>query len=138
MHRTIGAYIEDSGIDSSWEESGIFGEGAVNTILEGKHVKRGVCAHLVTFQALLALYSQSFFDDNKEIYLHCAKYADKLNSACCSDDKDAILNTYDDMQKQFASFDIQARMKCFDEKNGNKAMFAYTRQYMRLILEMLI
>ena len=28
MHRTIGAYVEDSGIDYCWQESGVFGEGA--------------------------------------------------------------------------------------------------------------
>ena len=138
MHCTIGAYIEDSGIDSCWEESGIFGVGAVNAILEGKHVKRGICAHLVTIQALLTLYSQSCFDNNKEIYLHCLKYADNLNSACCSNDKDAMRKTCDEMQKQFASCNIHARMKYLDEKNGNNPMFAFTRQYMVLILEMLV
>ena len=91
---------------------------------------------MVTFQALLTLYSQSFFDNNKEIYLHCLKYADKLNSACCSNDKDAIRKTYDEMQKQFASCNIRARMKYSDEKNGNNPMFAFTRHCMVLILEM--
>ena len=67
--RCIVPYVEDSGIDICWEESGVFGEGAVHTILAGKHVKRGVCAHLENYQALLSLYCQSFFDKNKDMYV---------------------------------------------------------------------
>ena len=58
-------------IDTCWEESGIFGEGAVHTILGGKHVKRGVYAHVETYQALLSLYCQSFFEKSRHsILLH--------------------------------------------------------------------
>lgn len=39
--RTIGAYIEDSGIDMCWVESGLYGPATVRQILEGNHVKRG-------------------------------------------------------------------------------------------------
>ena len=78
MHRTIGAYIEDSSIDNCWKESDEFGAGTVHTILQGTHDKCGVCAHLVTFQSLLALYSEPFFVQNMEIYLTCSKAADKV------------------------------------------------------------
>ena len=74
------------------------------------------------------LIQSNVFDNNIEIYLHCLKYADKLNSACCSNDKDAIRKTYDEMQKKFALCNIHARMKYFDRKNGNNPMFAFTRQ----------
>ena len=53
--RTIGAFIEDSGIDMCWIEASIYGPATVKQILEGNHVKRGEAAHLGTLQAFFAL-----------------------------------------------------------------------------------
>ena len=137
MHRTIGAYIEDSGINNCWEESDVFGAGAVHTILEGKHVKRGVCAHLVTFQSLLALYSEIFFVQNKEIYLTCSKAADKVSLACSTGDKDEIRNAFSQMKHEFESCKLHNRMQAFDTKNSDRPMFLFARQFMEMVLEMI-
>ena len=138
MHRTVGAYVEDSGIDICWEESGVFGEGVVHTILAGKHMKRGVCAHLETYQALLSLYCQSFFDKNKDMYVESLRCADELNHACKTNDKDEIRKAFDEMQIQFGSSNVDERIKSHDEKNKNRPMFVFSRQYMNMVLEMLI
>ena len=137
MHRTTEAYIEDSGIDNCWEESDVFGAGAVHTILEGKHVKRGVCAHLVTFQSLLALHSEIFFVQNKEIYLTCSKAADKVSLACSTGDKDEIRNAFSQMKHEFESCKLHNRMKAFDTKNSDRPMFLFARQYLEMVLEMI-
>jgi len=54
--RTIGAFIEDSGLDMCWVEADIYGPATVKQILEGNHVRRGEAAHVATLQALFALY----------------------------------------------------------------------------------
>ena len=58
--RTIGAFIENSGIDMAWIESDLYGPNTVKQILEGNHVKRGEAAHLVTLQAFFTLYQEAF------------------------------------------------------------------------------
>ena len=58
--RTIGAFIENSGIDMAWIESDLYGPNTVKQILEGNHVKRGDAAYLVTLQAFFILYQEVF------------------------------------------------------------------------------
>lgn len=58
--RSIGSFIEGSGIDLCWIESDLYGPTTVKQILEGKHVKRGEAAHMVTLQALFILYQKAF------------------------------------------------------------------------------
>lgn len=61
--KTIGGYIENSGIDLAWIESDLYGPCTVKQILEGNHVKRAETAHLVTLQALFTLYQDAFLSD---------------------------------------------------------------------------
>ena len=53
MLRTIGAYIDSSGIDMCWIESELYGPSTVKQILDGNHVKRGEKAHMITLQACM-------------------------------------------------------------------------------------
>ena len=53
--RTIGAFIDNSGLDICWFESELYGLATVKQILEGGHVKRAETAHMVTLQALFTL-----------------------------------------------------------------------------------
>ena len=59
--RTIGAFIENSGLDMGWVESNLYGPSTVKQILGGNHVKRGEAAHMVILQALFSLYQEAFF-----------------------------------------------------------------------------
>ena len=59
--RTIGAFIENSGLDMCWIESDLYGPSTVKQILRGNHVKRGEAAHMVILQALFSLYLEAFF-----------------------------------------------------------------------------
>ena len=47
MLKVLGKYIEYSGIDSLFLESGIYGETTLKQIMQGKHMKRGVEAHVL-------------------------------------------------------------------------------------------
>jgi hypothetical protein len=50
--RAIGSSIEASGIDDAWIEADIYGPTTTRQILEGRHMKRAVTAHIITLQAL--------------------------------------------------------------------------------------
>ncbi|CAH3151769.1 unnamed protein product, partial [Porites lobata] len=67
MLRTIGAYIDSSGIDMCWIESELYGPSTVKQILDGNHVKRGEKAHMITLQALFALYLDGFLKTLPEL-----------------------------------------------------------------------
>ena len=59
--RAIGSSIEGSGIDDAWIESGVYGPSTTRQIIEGKHMKRGVSAHITTLEVLLlAFYLMNF------------------------------------------------------------------------------
>ena len=42
----------------------MYGPATVKHILDGKHVKRGVEAHIVTLQAVQMLYQEAVFKEN--------------------------------------------------------------------------
>ena len=65
--RTIGAFIDNSGLDMCWFESELYGPATVKQILEGGHVKGAETEHMVTLQALFTLYQEALFQDSSDI-----------------------------------------------------------------------
>ena len=57
----MGKYIQDSGIDQTLFEAGLYGPGTLNEILSGKHMKRGMEAHNVIYLCLHKMYMKEFF-----------------------------------------------------------------------------
>ena len=65
--RTIGAYMENSGLDFSWTEADLYGPATVKQILGGIHVRRAIEAHVVTTQTLFLPYKEAFFEEHPEL-----------------------------------------------------------------------
>lgn len=80
--RTIGAFIESSGLNMCWVESDLYGPCTVKQILGGNHVKRGEAAHMVTLQALFSLYQEAFFLRHPAVLTIVEKSANNLSYAC--------------------------------------------------------
>jgi hypothetical protein len=59
--RTLGSFVDNSGIDLCWIESDLYGPATVKQIIDGNHVKRCLTAHMVTPQVLFILYQKAFF-----------------------------------------------------------------------------
>ena len=74
--RTIGSYMDGSGLDLCWIESELYGTSTVKQILEGRHVKRGITAHLTTLQSLFVLYAEAFYKDKLDLFKKCTKKTD--------------------------------------------------------------
>ena len=51
--RAIGSFIENSGIDDACVQSDIYSPATCRQILEGKHIKRALDAHVTTMQVRL-------------------------------------------------------------------------------------
>ena len=65
--KVIGKYIENSGLDLVFIESGIYGPTTLNQILQGKHMKRSIEAYLCLYLALFKLYINHLFEQNKHV-----------------------------------------------------------------------
>ena len=136
--KTIGAFIENSGIDMAWVESDIYGPSTVKQILEGNHVKRAEAAHLVTLQSLFNLYQETFLsevaDECKE---HLMKLANELEDACSRLEKGEVEEVHKRMVHAVESMDIMKKMDEFDERHANNPMLKVFRHYMAMVLEMM-
>ena len=69
----MGKYIQDSGIDKAFIEVGLYWPVTLNQILKGKHIKRGMEAHMVMNLCLHKMYM-------KELFTKYPEQEDKLRS----------------------------------------------------------
>ena len=56
MLKVTGKYIMCSGIDSLFVEAGIYGPSTLGQIIDGKHMKRGIEAHMAMYLSLYSVY----------------------------------------------------------------------------------
>ena len=84
MLRTVGCYIDNSGIDTAWLHADLYGQTTIKQILDGNHVKRGVKAHTVTLPSLFATNMEAFSKHNAEVFNDCKSEFGKFIE-CCSD-----------------------------------------------------
>ena len=79
----MGSAIEGSGIDEAWVGTDLYAPVTTRQILEGKHMKRALDAHVITVQALSDLllneYDEHGLDDVRGLAL-------TLGNACMEDD----------------------------------------------------
>ena len=66
--KALGKYIEGSGIDDIWIESGLYGPAVTRQIFSGKHFKRGIEAHVVNLIALISLYFDSVSENSNDTH----------------------------------------------------------------------
>ena len=75
--RVIGTFIENTGIDDSWVESGIYGTATAPQIMKGRHVKRSVNAHCITLQVLFDLFFEAFKSDMDSSQMQMALFVEE-------------------------------------------------------------
>ena len=61
-----------------------YGPATTRRILEGRHMKRAINAHITTLQALFDLYIEAFFAENDTLKT-CAKRAYPKIARACND-----------------------------------------------------
>jgi hypothetical protein len=103
--RTLGSFVDNSGIDLCWIESDLYGPATVKQIIDGNHVKGGLTIHMVTLQVLFTLYQKSFFStlDNQ-------------------------------MVEGLRSLDITRKMENFEEENSKNPEFQVSNCYVRMVM----
>lgn len=137
--RTIGGYIESSGVDLAWMEADIYGSATVKQILEGKHVKRAIEAHFITLQSLMTLYQEAFFteySDLKEIVTDAAYNLTQVIAA--GGNTTIITEAHQRMVEVIKDTKITQKMSQFDEKHDSAPSTLVMKQYMMMIMEMMM
>ena len=135
--RTIGSYMDCSGLDLCWIEANLYGTSIMKQIIEGRHVKRGVTAHLTTLQALFTLYAEAFFQDKADLLYDYAEKADKLNKACGNASDEEIQRAHEDMGHAIESSGLLNQMSGFNDDVANRPLAKAIRQYMKMVLAMI-
>ena len=62
--KCLGKYIGGSGLDLAWEASGVYGSATVRQISDGRHIYRGLEAHMMTLLALHTLFQKIVFPED--------------------------------------------------------------------------
>ena len=133
--RSLGSYIENSGLDFCWTEADMYGPATVKQILEGKHVRRGIDAHIITLQALHTLYQDAFFEEYPDLKGRLTVAAEAIQQACCCAEniKDAHLK----MRQELEHLYVSEKLLQFDDMHKGRPLFVIIRHYMKMVMEML-
>lgn len=135
--RTIGAFIENSGLDTCWIESELYGPATVKQIINGNHVKRGETAHMITLQALFVLYQEAFFQQDPDSYRCLEQLTKQLGDVCINGSKEQVEEVHSKLVQAIESKKIMEKMKVFDTAQDKIPLFKVVRQYMKMVMEMM-
>lgn len=120
MFRTIGSYVENSGIDMCWVEAELYGPTTVRQMLDGNHVKRGENAHITTLQALFTLYQEAFFKQHQELHETLQSLAQELCGACKDSTRSQVKKAHVEMVSAIGNLNILEKMSTFEAANTSK------------------
>ena len=118
MLRTIGSYIDSSGIDMCWIELELYGPSTVKQIIDGKHVKRGKRAHMITLQALFSLYLEAFLEGSPDVRRTLEELSTKVGDACKEGTKENIQTAHHSSTNAIQSSEV-VKMSDFDAANAS-------------------
>ena len=139
MLRTIGSFVENSGIDEAWEESGLFGQKTVRQIIEGRHMKRAINAHITTLQVLFDIYAEVFFDKESmsDFVSKWKTETDVLAKAFEDREEEQIRISVQKLTKLWETEEMQQKLVAFDSESQVRPMFKWFRTYMEMVLTMM-
>ena len=121
--RTIGLYIESSGLDDIWTESDIYGPATVKQFLEGKNMKRGLEAHVTTLQALFSLYAEKFFIQHPKLNEDLQSHVKAIDEAW-----EKVRTAHFELTKLLESSNVTKKLNEFDKKNEESSpVFKFAR-----------
>ena len=135
--RAIGAYIDNSGIDTCWIESELYGPSTVKQILGGNHMKRAQTAHMITLQALFMMYHEAVMVEDPNSHQSLEESITQLSDACANGSKEAVKEAHDRLVSTIESQKIIEKMDVFDKEKEKSPLFKIVRQYMRMVMEMM-
>lgn len=135
--RAIGATVEGSGIDDTWIAAEIYGPLTTQQILEGKHMRRSLDAHIMTLQVFFDLYIEAFLKDQTDLQQSIKKPLQDLADACRKGDSCDVAEMHRTLLDSMEQEEVQRRLDQFDEQHKDNPMFIMASRYMDMVITLL-
>jgi hypothetical protein len=136
--RAIGSFVENCGIDDAWVQSDLYGPTTCRQILEGKHMKRALNAHVTTLQVLYDLTLELFLAQHEEVGEQLNRLRDELINDTVGDKQFEHTSGMHTRMKAFVDSNLTSKFETFvSQKQSQSAMFTFFWSYVDLILTLL-
>lgn len=127
MLKVIGKYIESSGLDEILVEANVYGPVTKGQILEGKHMKRAVEAHIILYLALCHFYFDNAVNSNENL---AKPFQEIQNIQTISKE---------DHQNAMSIIEEHGIVEALENIDGDfKMQAAFYRNYMRMVENLLL
>ena len=121
-------------LDEGWIDSDIYGALVSRKILDAKHMKRALEAHMVTLQTVFDLYVEQVMLVYPDLLEPC-KQSSKSISDCCVDGSElSLIVEHENSYKSMDECDVFHRMELFNRSKDNIPNFVFIITYMKLVL----
>ena len=136
--KCIGKFIDNSGLDEIFVESGIYGPQTLEQIKGGKHLKRSFEAYLTLYIALYELYLEklaSFYPEIENLRNASNQIAEKISNSRNSNRKE-VKEGHEQMFHQIENVDFLSKQKSFDccLRNQSKLLRNFMKMFQKLLL----
>ena len=126
--KVIGKYILGSGLDQMLIEAGVYGPTTLGQILEGKHMKRGMEAHMIIYLSLYKVYVDNVLERYPGLRHEITTKANQLSADISSMDLDSMKNHHKEISAETKR--ILEIFSTYDESLNQQALFL--RNYMAM------
>ena len=132
----LGKIINNSGIDLSFEEPGIYGPVTLCQIKDGKHLYHSLEAHFVLYLTLDQNYITKILEKHSDIH-RCLEEIIDTNIATMNENSTLVIkDTYNKIKSVLLSLNFRTLQSNFDESLKNQAQSF--RNYMKVFEHLLL
>ena len=132
--RTAGTSIENNGLDDAWIEAGLYGPLTTRQILEGKHLKQALNAHLTTIQALFDLYLEGSFQEEEALKKAFESDIAAINTTFSENKMELLQGLHQDfVQKSNSNYHLE-NLEEYDKKHSCIPTFKVIKSYIQMIM----
>ena len=110
-------------------ESNLYCANATSSVLAGKHIRRGMEAHLLTVQALFTLYLEAFTARNPNLRDTIQRSVDRLTSIYEETNSSERKRAFEEFQQILETDSVIKQMDAFDRSLEGKPTAKRTRHW---------
>ena len=124
VRKVLGKIINNSGLDLSFEEAGIYGPATLCQIKEGKQLYHSLEAHFVLYLTLYQKYITKMLEKHPDIYQHLKEIIDTSTTATMNENSSLeIKETHNKIKSILLSVNFRTLQSNFDELLKNRYSF---------------
>ena len=122
--KVLGKIINNSGLDLSFEEAGIYGPATLCQIKEGKQLYHSLEAHFVLYLTLYQKYITKMLEKHPDVYQHLKEIIDTSTTATMNENSSLeIKETHNKIKSILLSVNFRTLQSNFDELLKNRYSF---------------